>query len=220
MLEVVAGSGIELRDPTGLPAAEVLDWANVNAWLHRPEYEAEVVARTEECAVFHEGRIVRLARVQMGAPVEAELDQGTDTDEDKDREGDDQLTQVVSKAVGIDLGTTNSAVAVMNPTDSDIVIHQDPNTKSYTTPSCVWRGPGSAETVVGRRAFSAREPARTDQLDQAADGDPGRGRPRRRAAEPAAGLRADPGGDEAADRDGRRGLRRRRRAGGSWTARW
>ncbi|HWG24796.1 hypothetical protein [Actinospica sp.] len=89
MLEVVTGGGIELRDPTGLPAAEVLDWVNVNAWLHRPEYEAEVVARTEECAVFHGGRAVRLARVQMGAPVEAGLDQGTDKDkdEDKDREG-------------------------------------------------------------------------------------------------------------------------------------
>jgi hypothetical protein len=95
MLDVVTGGGIELRDPTGLPAAEVLDWVNVNAWLHRPEYQAEVVARTEECAVFHEGRAVRLARVQMGAPVQAEPDQGTDTgtntgtnmDENKDREG-------------------------------------------------------------------------------------------------------------------------------------
>ena len=66
------------------------------------------------------------------------------------------MKQVVSKAVGIDLGTTNSAVAVMNPTDSDILIHQDPNTKSNTTPSCVWRGSGSAETVVGRRAFSRK----------------------------------------------------------------
>ncbi|HTJ71466.1 MAG TPA: Hsp70 family protein [Actinospica sp.] len=67
-----------------------------------------------------------------------------------------QLNQVVSKAVGIDLGTTNSAVAVMNPTDGDIVIHQDANTKSNTTPSCVWRGAGSQETVVGRRAFSRK----------------------------------------------------------------
>jgi molecular chaperone DnaK len=66
------------------------------------------------------------------------------------------MKQVVSKAVGIDLGTTNSAVAVMNPANNEIVIHQDPITKSYTTPSCVWRGPGSTETVVGRRAFSRK----------------------------------------------------------------
>ena len=89
MLDVVAGNGIELRDPTGLPAAEVLEWVNVNAWLHRPEYEAEVVARTEECAVFHEGRAVRLARVQMGAPERerAADQQRQDTEKDMDREG-------------------------------------------------------------------------------------------------------------------------------------
>jgi molecular chaperone DnaK len=63
------------------------------------------------------------------------------------------MTQLVSKAVGIDLGTTNSAVAVMNPTDSDTVIHKDPTTKSVTTPSCVWRSPGMPEPVVGRHAF-------------------------------------------------------------------
>jgi molecular chaperone DnaK len=66
------------------------------------------------------------------------------------------MKQFVSKAVGIDLGTTNSAVAVMDPTDRDIVIHRDPNTKSATTPSCVWRRPGVPEPVVGRRAFSRR----------------------------------------------------------------
>lgn len=82
MLQTVADHGVELRDPTGLPAADVLDWVNVNAWLHRPEYEAEIVARTEECAVFHEGRAVRLARVQMGAP-ERER-QGKDVDEDRE----------------------------------------------------------------------------------------------------------------------------------------
>ncbi|HTJ71467.1 MAG TPA: hypothetical protein VL551_28250 [Actinospica sp.] len=84
MLQIVTDNGIELRDPTGLPAAEVLDWVNVNAWLHRPEYEAEVVARTEECAVFHEGRAVRLARVQMGAPERAEHEDGQDTDTERE----------------------------------------------------------------------------------------------------------------------------------------
>ena len=66
------------------------------------------------------------------------------------------MTQVVSKAVGIDLGTTNSAVAVMNATDSEPLIHRDPITKSPTTPSCVWREPGSGEIIVGRKAFGQR----------------------------------------------------------------
>jgi molecular chaperone DnaK len=66
------------------------------------------------------------------------------------------MTQLVSKAVGIDLGTTNSAVAVMNRTDQDILLHCDPVTRSLTTPSCVWRGSGAAETVVGRKAFARK----------------------------------------------------------------
>lgn len=74
MLQILADNGVELRDPTGLPAAEVVDWTEVTAWLHRPEYHAEVVARTEERAVFHDGGIVRLARVQMGAPAESDLE--------------------------------------------------------------------------------------------------------------------------------------------------
>jgi molecular chaperone DnaK len=62
--------------------------------------------------------------------------------------------QFVSKAIGIDLGTTNSAVAVMNPTDTDIIIHQDPIAKRETTPSCVWKNPKTGEVVVGHKAFS------------------------------------------------------------------
>ncbi|WP_067831658.1 Hsp70 family protein [Actinomadura kijaniata] len=62
------------------------------------------------------------------------------------------MTQTVSKAVGIDLGTTNSAVAVMDPTDTEIVIHRDRVSKSPTTPSCVWRDPVGGDLVVGRKA--------------------------------------------------------------------
>jgi hypothetical protein len=80
MLQILADNAVELRDPTGLPTAEVLHWTRVNAWLHRSEFDAEVVARTEEHAVFHEGRIVRLAQVQMGAPAESEHGQNTTQD--------------------------------------------------------------------------------------------------------------------------------------------
>jgi molecular chaperone DnaK len=58
---------------------------------------------------------------------------------------------IVSKGVGIDLGTTNSAVAVMTQTDEDIVIHTE--SKALTTPSCVWKDPKTGEIVVGRKAF-------------------------------------------------------------------
>jgi molecular chaperone DnaK len=61
------------------------------------------------------------------------------------------VAQTASKAVGIDLGTTNSAVAVMNPTDQDLVIHQT-GSRGQTTPSAVWRDPRSGELVVGRKA--------------------------------------------------------------------
>jgi molecular chaperone DnaK len=61
--------------------------------------------------------------------------------------------QFISKAVGIDLGTTNSSVAIMNPTDTNIIIHKDPNAKRETTPSCVWKNPKTGEVAVGHRAF-------------------------------------------------------------------
>jgi molecular chaperone DnaK len=60
--------------------------------------------------------------------------------------------QIISKGVGIDLGTTNSAVAVMDPTDTDVLIHREQ--KSLTTPSCVWKSPTTGEIVVGRKAFA------------------------------------------------------------------
>lgn len=62
--------------------------------------------------------------------------------------------QIISKAIGIDLGTTNSAVAMMDTTDTTIIIHRDSITKGETTPSCVWKDPRSGQIVVGRKAFS------------------------------------------------------------------
>jgi molecular chaperone DnaK len=64
------------------------------------------------------------------------------------------VKQYISKAVGIDLGTTNSEVAIMNPTDTDILIHQNLNSKSETTPSCVWKDPRTKAILVGPKAFS------------------------------------------------------------------
>jgi len=61
--------------------------------------------------------------------------------------------QLISKAVGIDLGTTNSAVAVMTLADTEIVIHSDSRTRRETTPSCVWKDPRSQQKIVGSRAF-------------------------------------------------------------------
>ncbi len=60
----------------------------------------------------------------------------------------------ISKAVGIDLGTTNSVVAIMKPTDTEIVVHSEPHTRRETTPSCVWKDPKNGQIVVGRKAFS------------------------------------------------------------------
>src|SRR5579884_3521334 len=61
--------------------------------------------------------------------------------------------QIISKAVGIDLGTTNSAVAVMALSDTEIVIHSDARTRRETTPSCVWKDPRTQQKIVGTRAF-------------------------------------------------------------------
>jgi molecular chaperone DnaK len=63
--------------------------------------------------------------------------------------------QVLSKAVGIDLGTTNSVVALMNPEDKDIILHRDKNGRA-TTPSCVWCDPQTGKMVVGHLAYSRR----------------------------------------------------------------
>lgn len=61
---------------------------------------------------------------------------------------------ILSKAIGIDLGTTNSVVAIMDPTDTEIVLHNDQAAKRETTPSCVWKDPKSGQVIVGRKAYS------------------------------------------------------------------
>jgi molecular chaperone DnaK len=63
------------------------------------------------------------------------------------------VNQILSKAIGIDLGTTNSAVAIMNAADSDIILHKDAS-KSLTTPSVVWKDPKDKAVMVGKKAYS------------------------------------------------------------------
>ena len=68
--------------------------------------------------------------------------------------------QTISKAIGIDLGTTNSVVAILDPTDTEIIIHRNP-AKRETTPSCVWKDRKSGQIIVGAKAYSriGSEPA-------------------------------------------------------------
>ncbi|MEU6662294.1 hypothetical protein [Streptomyces sp. NPDC046821] len=81
MLDLLRGAGVEVRDPLGLPADDVLDWADPVHWRQSPEFAAEVVAETNEYAVFHDGALVRFAQVVMGAPApeSAEKPEPTDT---------------------------------------------------------------------------------------------------------------------------------------------
>lgn len=67
MLDTLRHGGVEVRDPLGLPAAQIMDWADVADWLYRDDFAHEVVARTQQAAVFHGGAPVRLALVVMGA---------------------------------------------------------------------------------------------------------------------------------------------------------
>jgi molecular chaperone DnaK len=62
---------------------------------------------------------------------------------------------LISKGIGIDLGTTNSAVAMMDIADSELILYKDKMGRS-TVPSCVWFDPKKQEAVVGYAAFARR----------------------------------------------------------------
>lgn len=62
---------------------------------------------------------------------------------------------LISKGIGIDLGTTNSAVAMMDLADSNLVLYTDKMGRE-TVPSCVWFDPKKLEIVVGHNAFARR----------------------------------------------------------------
>jgi hypothetical protein len=68
MLEVLRSGGITVDDPIGRPLTEVSDQVEVVGWLHRPEFTAEVVAKTHEAIVLHRGALVRRGEVIVGAP--------------------------------------------------------------------------------------------------------------------------------------------------------
>lgn len=61
----------------------------------------------------------------------------------------------IRRGFGIDLGTTNSAVAIMNPSDTDVNIFVDKEQRS-TVPSCVWMKDSGGPLVIGHRAFARR----------------------------------------------------------------
>ncbi|MFI6344678.1 hypothetical protein [Streptomyces sp. NPDC050560] len=68
MFQALADDEVEVRDPVGQPADAVADWVDPVGWRQGPQYTSEVVAQTDEPAVFHRGAVVRFARVIMGAP--------------------------------------------------------------------------------------------------------------------------------------------------------
>lgn len=62
---------------------------------------------------------------------------------------------LLMRPIGIDLGTTNSAVAMLDPNEHDLLLWRDAEGRP-TTPSCVWRNPRSGEVVVGHTAYARR----------------------------------------------------------------
>lgn len=68
MLQCLGDDDVEVRDPLGRTAQDVADWTDPVGWRHGPQFTEEVVAQTDEPAVFHRDVVVRLARVVMGSP--------------------------------------------------------------------------------------------------------------------------------------------------------
>lgn len=62
---------------------------------------------------------------------------------------------IVTRPIGIDLGTTNSAVAMLDTDDRDLLLCHDDQGRA-TTPSCVWSNPKTGEVVIGHRAYARR----------------------------------------------------------------
>jgi molecular chaperone DnaK len=69
------------------------------------------------------------------------------------------MTRFVDRAVGIDLGTTHSEIALLDPSERDLVIYADRHGRK-TVPSAVGWDPATERIVVGRaaRALRGKEP--------------------------------------------------------------
>jgi molecular chaperone DnaK len=68
----------------------------------------------------------------------------------------------IRKTVGIDLGTTNSVIALLDPTDSALLTGQDEQGRR-TVPSIVGYHPEQERLLVGRAAAALRGPGRRER---------------------------------------------------------
>lgn len=62
---------------------------------------------------------------------------------------------IITRTIGIDLGTTNSAVALLDPNERDLVLWKDEQGRPIL-PSCVWCDPRTGDIVVGYRAYARK----------------------------------------------------------------
>lgn len=62
---------------------------------------------------------------------------------------------IITRAIGIDLGTTNSAVALLDPNERDLILWKDDQGRA-TVPSCVLCDPRKGDIVVGYRAYARK----------------------------------------------------------------
>jgi len=59
---------------------------------------------------------------------------------------------IITRTIGIDLGTTNSAVALLDVNEQDLVMWKDKQGRS-TFPSCVWCNPRNGDIITGYSAY-------------------------------------------------------------------
>ncbi len=71
----------------------------------------------------------------------------------------------VDRPVGIDLGTTNSEVAILDPSERDLLVYADEHGRK-TVPSAVCWDPATSSLLVGRpaRARRGRDPGPIESI--------------------------------------------------------
>lgn len=60
---------------------------------------------------------------------------------------------IVTRPIGIDLGTTNSAVAMLDPNERELILCRDLQGRT-TIPSCIWCNPRTGEVLIGHPAYA------------------------------------------------------------------